>query len=62
MVPVINQFNIKAAVYGNHDFDFGVSQLEKLASQTNFPWLLTNVLKPDSDEVHHRFIAVSALR
>lgn len=29
---------------GNHDFDFGMPQLGKLINQTQFPWLLSNVL------------------
>ncbi|KAI8055652.1 Metallo-dependent phosphatase-like protein [Syncephalis plumigaleata] len=43
MVPVVNKLNIDVACYGNHDFDFGVANLEKLAGQCNFPWLLSNV-------------------
>ncbi|RKP26244.1 Metallo-dependent phosphatase-like protein, partial [Syncephalis pseudoplumigaleata] len=43
MVPVINKLNIDVACYGNHDFDFGVASLEKLAGLCNFPWLLSNV-------------------
>ncbi|KAI9597622.1 Metallo-dependent phosphatase-like protein [Syncephalis fuscata] len=43
MVPVVNKLNIDVACYGNHDFDFGVANLEKLAALCNFPWLLSNV-------------------
>eukprot|EP00908_Phaeocystis_cordata_P013571 Transcript_24638.p1 GENE.Transcript_24638~~Transcript_24638.p1 ORF type:complete len:601 (+),score=299.50 Transcript_24638:121-1923(+) len=43
MVPVLNCFNIHTACFGNHDFDFGVENLEQLAHDTNFPWLISNV-------------------
>ncbi|KNE59811.1 hypothetical protein AMAG_05269 [Allomyces macrogynus ATCC 38327] len=43
LVPVLNALGFDATCYGNHDFDFGVPQLESLTSQTNFPWLMSNV-------------------
>jgi 5'-nucleotidase len=43
MVPVLNYLQVQCAIYGNHDFDFGVDLLSKYASQCNFPWLLSNV-------------------
>ena len=54
MVPVLNQLGITAACYGNHDFDFGAENLVKLSEQTNFPWIMSNVLKVDADEVRFR--------
>ena len=52
MVPILNSLSIDAAVYGNHDFDFGIAQLLKLVHDCNFPWLMSNVFegstgKPD---------------
>lgn len=41
---ILNQLHIAAACLGNHDFDFGMPQLGKLIRQTNFPWILSNVL------------------
>ncbi|CAG5129813.1 unnamed protein product [Candidula unifasciata] len=43
MIPVLNELGVAAAVYGNHDFDFGVDHLEDMAEQCKFPWLLSNV-------------------
>mmetsp|Transcript_141091 Transcript_141091/g.367249 ORF Transcript_141091/g.367249 Transcript_141091/m.367249 type:complete len:1799 (+) Transcript_141091:59-5455(+) len=43
MVPALNAIGIHTACYGNHDFDFGVDQLVTMASETNFPWLISNV-------------------
>jgi 5'-nucleotidase len=44
MVPALNAIGIHTACYGNHDFDFGLDKLVKLASGTNFPWLISNVM------------------
>ncbi|UYV70694.1 hypothetical protein LAZ67_8000291 [Cordylochernes scorpioides] len=44
MLPVLNSLNIHCAVYGNHEFDFGVEHLSQFAAQTSFPWLMSNVL------------------
>ena len=43
MVPVLNRLKISASVIGNHDLDYGLPQLRKLISETNFPWVLSNV-------------------
>lgn len=43
MVPALNAIGVHTACYGNHDFDFGVDQLEKMAAENNFPWLISNV-------------------
>ncbi|XP_046842801.1 mannosylglucosyl-3-phosphoglycerate phosphatase-like isoform X2 [Xenia sp. Carnegie-2017] len=43
MLPVLNCLGITAAVYGNHDFDFGVDELVDFANESNYPWLLSNV-------------------
>lgn len=44
MVTALNEIGINTACYGNHDFDFGVEDLVSLASQNNFPWLISNVI------------------
>ncbi|KAI9286286.1 Metallo-dependent phosphatase-like protein [Umbelopsis sp. AD052] len=49
MPAVLNQFSIDVACAGNHDFDFGVPQLQKLLKMTNFPWLLSNVLDKNTN-------------
>jgi 2',3'-cyclic-nucleotide 2'-phosphodiesterase (5'-nucleotidase family) len=46
---ILNQLHITAACLGNHDFDFGMPQLGKLIRQTQFPWLLSNVLNQEND-------------
>lgn len=44
MVPALNSIGIHTACYGNHDFDWGVDQLVHMAAQSNFPWLISNVI------------------
>merc|ERR1719502_2019564 len=43
MVPVLNAIAPEISVYGNHDFDFGLDALHKLADSCTFPWLMSNV-------------------
>ncbi|GAB6023701.1 hypothetical protein CHUAL_008461 [Chamberlinius hualienensis] len=44
MVPVLNACHVHCAVFGNHDFDFGIENLVGFTKQTNFPWLISNVI------------------
>ncbi|XP_022107519.1 uncharacterized protein LOC110988384 [Acanthaster planci] len=44
MVPILNALKVNTAVYGNHDFDFGVDELEDIVRDTNFPWMISNVI------------------
>ncbi|XP_048484185.1 mannosylglucosyl-3-phosphoglycerate phosphatase [Plutella xylostella] len=44
MVPVLNEVGTNCAVFGNHDFDFGLEVLSGLVSQCSFPWLMSNVI------------------
>ncbi|KAG8194114.1 hypothetical protein JTE90_003053 [Oedothorax gibbosus] len=49
MIPVLNSCGVHCAVYGNHDFDFGVDSLSEFAVQTNFPWLISNVIDNETE-------------
>ncbi|OZJ04273.1 hypothetical protein BZG36_02569 [Bifiguratus adelaidae] len=44
MPPVLNTLRISASCVGNHDFDFGIFNLQRLTASTNFPWLLANIV------------------
>ena len=44
MVPIMNHIGVDVAALGNHDFDFGIEELEKRMQEFAFPWLLSNVL------------------
>lgn len=43
MPVVLNKLGIHAACVGNHDFDYGGPQCEKLIGMCNFPWLAANI-------------------
>ncbi|KAJ2783123.1 hypothetical protein H4R18_001871 [Coemansia javaensis] len=44
MVPVLNRLGIDASTLGNHEFDQGLDQLERLIRDNNFPWVITNLV------------------
>lgn len=44
MVPVLNSVGTHVAVFGNHDFDFGLEVLQKWVEQCKFVWLMSNVI------------------
>ncbi|KAL1512707.1 hypothetical protein ABEB36_002253 [Hypothenemus hampei] len=44
MVPVLNSVGTHCAVLGNHDFDHGLEVLSQWVGQTEFPWLMSNVV------------------
>ncbi|XP_072461140.1 mannosylglucosyl-3-phosphoglycerate phosphatase-like [Notamacropus eugenii] len=43
MIPILNELGVQFAVFGNHEFDFGVDILEEYKRQMHFPWFLSNV-------------------
>ncbi|CRL06860.1 CLUMA_CG019615, isoform A [Clunio marinus] len=44
MIPVLNSVGTHVAVFGNHEFDFGLDVLQNLVKMCNFPWLMSNVI------------------
>ena len=44
LIPLLNEAGIDAMTAGNHDFNYGSAQLEKLAKQLKFPLLDANVV------------------
>ncbi|XP_022244035.1 uncharacterized protein LOC106461380 [Limulus polyphemus] len=50
MIPSLNAFGVRCAVFGNHDFDFGVDNLCDFVKQTTFPWLISNVIDNDTNQ------------
>jgi len=44
MVPVLNEIGTHCALFGNHDFDFGLDVLSEWTAECNFPWLMSNVI------------------
>ena len=54
MIPFLNLLKVHTACLGNHDFDFGIDELEYTIGSCNFPWLLTNVFERSSSEDQRR--------
>lgn len=48
MVPVLNDIKVDCAVFGNHEFDYGVDNLIEFVKKTSFPWLLSNVIDKET--------------
>lgn len=48
MVPILNRLNVDIACVGNHDFDFGIENLDQLINETTFPWLISNVVDAET--------------
>ena len=44
LVPLLNEAGLDAMTAGNHDFNYGSAQLEKLVKKLNFPLLDANVV------------------
>lgn len=44
MIDVLNECGIECAVFGNHEFDFGLDVLSQWVARTHFPWLMSNVI------------------
>ncbi|OAF69336.1 hypothetical protein A3Q56_02862 [Intoshia linei] len=44
MVGVLNSCDVDVAVYGNHEFDYGIEHLHDIVVQFKFPWLMSNIL------------------
>jgi 5'-nucleotidase len=50
MIKPLNDFKIDVACMGNHEFDLYIDVLKDNISKCNFPWLLTNVIDPETKE------------
>jgi 5'-nucleotidase/UDP-sugar diphosphatase len=49
-IAALNAIEPDAEVIGNHDLDFGFEEVEKFAGESNFPWLMANVVQEDSGD------------
>ena len=47
MIALMNAIGVDVGVYGNHEFDFGPDLLAERVGDSNFPWVVTNVLGAD---------------
>lgn len=50
LVPLLNEAGLDAMTAGNHDFNYGSAQLEKLAKELKFPLLDANVVRKGTNK------------
>jgi 2',3'-cyclic-nucleotide 2'-phosphodiesterase (5'-nucleotidase family) len=46
LIAGFNHLGVDAAVFGNHEFDYGPAELQKRVGESKFPWVATNVMNP----------------
>lgn len=51
MVPIMNALKIDCAVAGNHDFDWSAPHFLNLVKDSNYPWLLSNIIDEDKGDL-----------
>ncbi len=51
LVPLLNEAGLDAMTAGNHDFNYGSAQLEKLVKQLKFPLLDANVVRKSNGKL-----------
>lgn len=50
MVKVLNHLRYDAAVFGNHEFNYGQDVLSKAVGESRFPWMSANIVKVGTDQ------------
>lgn len=49
MILPFNRMNVDIACLGNHEIDEGIEIAEKLITQTNTPWIISNMFEADKN-------------
>jgi len=50
MVLVMNMIGTHCAVFGNHDFDYGLDVFTERREKSDFPWIISNVIDNESGQ------------
>ncbi|QQZ09287.1 bifunctional metallophosphatase/5'-nucleotidase [Heyndrickxia vini] len=53
MILLANELNYDAAVFGNHEFNYGQEILSSAIEDSNFPWLSANILNKETGEPYY---------
>lgn len=53
MVLTLNHLQYDAAVFGNHEFNYGQDVLQKAIQESKFPWLSANIVKSGTQEPYY---------
>ena len=51
VIQLANVLNYDAAVFGNHEFNFGQAFLKDAINQSTFPWLAANILDEQGESI-----------
>jgi 2',3'-cyclic-nucleotide 2'-phosphodiesterase (5'-nucleotidase family) len=46
LIDGLNHLGVDAATFGNHEFDYGPTELQARVAESRFPWLATNTFAP----------------
>ncbi|RLQ97100.1 bifunctional metallophosphatase/5'-nucleotidase [Falsibacillus albus] len=52
LIKVLNHLQYDAGIIGNHEFNYGMSILNQVVSQSNFPWLSANIVHHSTKETY----------
>ena len=44
VVDALNRIGVQAAAVGNHDFDWGIANLQRRMAESRYPWLAANIV------------------
>ncbi|WP_342471545.1 bifunctional UDP-sugar hydrolase/5'-nucleotidase [Metasolibacillus sp. FSL H7-0170] len=58
MIKVANAMQYDAAIFGNHEFNYGLHTVKTIVEQSQFPWLAANI----KDERGHYFTQPSMIK
>src|SRR3982750_3515929 len=61
MVLAMNSLNYDAMAVGNHEYNFGLKNLEKARKEAKFPWLSANTYDAKTDNPHYQPYIVKQL-
>jgi 2',3'-cyclic-nucleotide 2'-phosphodiesterase/3'-nucleotidase len=50
MISILNFLHYDAAVIGNHEFNYGMSLLNKSVNESNFPWISANIIDEEKNQ------------
>ena len=50
MIVLANELKYDAAVFGNHEFNYGKDILASAVNESNFPWLSANIVSNETGE------------
>ena len=53
ITKILNELNIDVAGFGNHEFAFGIEELEQRISESNFQWIGSNIRKVIRNSNHY---------